>query len=217
MSLAKSERSFLPAAGHDLFLPIYDPLTRILGVDRARRKLLEQAGLRPGHRVLDVGCGTGTLCVSIQQLHPFVDVIGIDPDLRALERARRKAERSGVSVRFDQGFADALGYTGQAFDRVFSSMMLHHLPADEQPRMLHEVRRVLRPGGRLELLDFAGRGSKTHGALGRLLHSHRHLAGNDEERILALMNDAGFAAAGCTGTGGSVLVRLAFFQATAGE
>jgi ubiquinone/menaquinone biosynthesis C-methylase UbiE len=215
MSLANSERSFLPAAGRDLFLPVYDPLARLLGVDRARRRLLEQAGLRPGQRVLDVGCGTGTLCVSIKQLHPFVDVIGIDPDPRALERARRKAGKSGVSVRFDQGFADALGYTGQAFDRVFSSMMFHHLPADEQPRMLREIRRVLKPGGRLELLDFAGRDSQAHGVLGRLVHSHHQLAGNDEQRILALMADAGFTAARCTGTQGSVFVRLALFQATA--
>lgn len=60
MHAAHTERTFLPAAGHDLFLPLYDSLAAGLGVDRVRRMLLDQAALQPGHRVLDVGCGTGS-------------------------------------------------------------------------------------------------------------------------------------------------------------
>jgi ubiquinone/menaquinone biosynthesis C-methylase UbiE len=209
-----SHREYLPAAGKDLFLPLYDPITKLLGMEAARRTLLEQAALQPRQSVLDVGCGTGTLAVLIKQLHPTVEVIGVDPDPRALARAQRKAQRAGVAVRFDQGYGDALGYPNGRFDRVFSSMMFHHLSQDEQPRMLREIRRVLRPDGRLEFLDFAGDDPATHGPLSRLFHSHDRLAGNSAERIIGLLAAAGFAVAKMTRTQRRFFGRLAFFEAT---
>ena len=105
-----SSRTYLPAAGHDWSLPLYDPIVKLLGGDAARKALLEQAALRPGQRVLDVGCGTGTLATLIKQLYPDVEVVGLDPDPKALARARRKAARAGVSIQFDQGFGDELPY-----------------------------------------------------------------------------------------------------------
>ena len=103
MEMTKSDRPFLPAAGHDLFLPIYDPLTRLLGMDRRREALVAQADLRPHHRVLDLGCGTGSLAILLKERDVTLAVIGVDPDAKALDRARRKASRAGVSIRFDQG------------------------------------------------------------------------------------------------------------------
>ena len=120
--MLNTERRYLPAAGHEWFLPMYDPLTKLLGFDAARRKLLDQAELKGNYRVLDVGGGTGTLAVLTKRLYPNVDVAALDPDPRALARARRKAERAAVHVRFDRGFADAIGYADTTFDRVFSSM-----------------------------------------------------------------------------------------------
>ena len=95
------DRSYVPAAGHGWALPFYDPLTRLLGVDAARRALVEQAALRPAQRVLDIGCGTGRLIVLVAHLHPDVEVVGLDPDPKALARARRKVERAGVSVQLE--------------------------------------------------------------------------------------------------------------------
>jgi SAM-dependent methyltransferase len=102
--VVESSRTYLPAAGRDWRLPLYDPLVKLLGGDAARRALLDEAALRPGQRVLDVGCGTGTLATLIKQLHPEVGVVGLDPDPKALARARRKAARTAVRVQFDQGF-----------------------------------------------------------------------------------------------------------------
>ena len=123
-----SERKYLPAASLDLLLPAYDPIMRLLGFTKALRPLVEQAELLPRYTVLDIGCGTGALDLVIKEAHPEVTVTAIDPDPRALARAGRKAKRAGVTVRFDRGFADALPYPDEAFDRVFSSMMLHHVP-----------------------------------------------------------------------------------------
>src|SRR5947209_11351325 len=129
-----SSRTYLPAAGHDWSLPLYDPIVKLLGGDAARRALLEQAALRPGQRVLDVGCGTGTLATLTKQLYPDVAVVGLDPDPKALARAKRKAARAAVSIQFDQGFGDELPYPEAWFDCVFSSFMFHHLPPDEKGR-----------------------------------------------------------------------------------
>lgn len=186
------QKTYLPAAGHDWMLPLYDPLVKLLGGDAARRALLDRALVQPGQRVLDIGCGTGTLVVLLKRLHREVDGIGLDPDPKALVRAKRKAERASVSVQFDQGFSDTLPYTDASLDRVFSSFMFHHLERDEKEGMLREVRRVLRPGGIFSLLDFGGPDSGENGFLVRLLHSSHHLRDNSEERILAIMRQAGF-------------------------
>jgi ubiquinone/menaquinone biosynthesis C-methylase UbiE len=182
----------MPAAGHDWALPLYDPFIKLLGGESARQALLEHARLRPKDRVLDIGCGTGTAIVTIKRLHPSVEVVGLDPDPKALARARRKAARAGVSVQLDQGFSDALPYPDASFDRVLSSFMFHHIRAEEKPHTLREVRRVLTPEGSFHLLDLAGSESGAHGFVGRRLHSDDLLRDNAEDRVLMLMREAGF-------------------------
>ncbi len=190
--MGEARRNFIPAAGHDWFLPLYDPIVKLLGGDSARRALVDQAAVRSGHRVLDIGCGTGSLVILIKRLHPNVDDVGLDPDPKALARGRRKAQRAAVSIRFDQGFSDELPYPGASFDRVFCSFMFHHLEPEEKEKTLSEVRRVLKPGGSLHLLDFGGPESSPQGFLARLLHFSHRLRDNFGGRILTLMSQAGF-------------------------
>jgi len=184
-------RAFLPAAGRDLFLPLYDPMVKLLGADRARKKLFDQASVQPHHRVLDIGCGTGTFAIAIKGWLPTVEVVGLDPDPKALARSRRKAARAGASVRFDQGFASSLPYPDASFDRIFSSLMFHHLSHDTRLATLREVRRVLRPDGSVHLMDFEQEGSHSHSPVARWLHSHKRMQGNTREQIEKLMHEAG--------------------------
>jgi ubiquinone/menaquinone biosynthesis C-methylase UbiE len=186
----KSEKPYLPAAGRDIFLPFYDLITKIIGGDKARRVLLNQAHLRSGDRVLDIGCGTGTLAVLLKQRSPDIQVFGLDPDPKALARAAHKAQKKSLEVAFDQGFADALPYPTASFDTVVSSFMFHHLETEVKEKMLREVRRVLKPGGRFHLLDFEIAGAGSGHSLMRLFHSHKRLKDNTESRILDLMTQA---------------------------
>ena len=187
------EDHYLPGMGHDRLLPLYDPLQRLLGISRIHRPLVDQAGIRPGQRVLEIGCGTGNLALLVGQLHPGAEVVGLDPDPKALARARRKAERRSLPVRFDLGFAQELPYADASFDRVLSALMFHHLGPDEKERALCEVRRVLEPGGSLHLVDLGGAKEHADGVMARLSHRNRMLRDNFGDRIPTLMRAAGLA------------------------
>jgi ubiquinone/menaquinone biosynthesis C-methylase UbiE len=213
MNERDERRTYLPAAGHDWFLPLYDPFVKLLGGGRTHRALVDQASVRAGQRVLDVGCGTGTLVLLIKKLYPTAEVVGLDPDPKALGRAARKAERAGASVRLDRGFSDELPYADASFDVVFSSLMFHHLPAAEKETTLREIRRVLKPGGSLHLADFDGHDGGGHGLLTHLIHSRERLADNSEERILTLMREAGFVDPRKTGDRSMFFARLAYYHA----
>jgi ubiquinone/menaquinone biosynthesis C-methylase UbiE len=208
-------RRYLPAAGHAWALPFYDPLVKLLGAESAWRKLIEHAELRAGQRVLDLGCGTGGLTLLIKRLHRDVDVVGLDPDPRALARARRKAQRAGLAIQFDQGFGDALPYPERSFDRVLSAFVLHHLPAEDKEPTLREVRRVLRPEGSLHLLDFGGPVTAREGWLSRRLHASHRLRDNFGDGIPALLRRSGLHDARMVGHRPMLLGHIAYFRAAA--
>jgi ubiquinone/menaquinone biosynthesis C-methylase UbiE len=207
-------RTYLPAAGNDWALPLYDPFVKLLGGDAARAMLLEQAAVRPGYRVLDIGCGTGTFMVQIKRRNPDVEVVGLDPDPKALARADRKAQRAALSIQLDRGFADQLPYADGSFDRVFSSFMLHHLETEAKEATLREVRRVLRPGARLHLLDFATSDAHSPRRLFRWLHAGPRMRDNSDERILSLMRQAGLADCRRVATRSALFGDLAYYQAS---
>jgi ubiquinone/menaquinone biosynthesis C-methylase UbiE len=214
--MSHANRAFLPAAGLDFLLPLYDPMVKLLGADRARKKLFDQASVQPHHRVLDIGCGTGTFVVAIKGWAPNVQVVGLDPDPKALARSRRKAERAGASIRFDQGFANALPYSDGSFDRVFSSLMFHHIPQDAKCATMREVRRVLKPGGSLHLLDFEQEGPRSHNPLARWLHSSERLQGNTREQILSWMREAGLAEPSVVDSDNPIFGKIVYFVARRG-
>src|SRR5215472_6472933 len=172
--MVHTERDYLPAASYDWALPLYDPLVKLMGADKAKRALLDQADLRPTYRVIDIGCGTGTLAVLIKRLHPDAEVVGIDPDPKALDLARHKAARAATPIRFDRGSSDEMPYPDESFDRVFSSFMFHHLPERVKEGTPREVRRVLVPGGSFHLLDFVCPGERSATWLDRLVFSNPH-------------------------------------------
>lgn len=125
--------------------------------------------------------------------HPQIEVVGLDPDPKALEVAIRKSDKAGAAIHFDRGFADDLSYPDESFDRVVSSFMFHHLTRAEKLDTLREVRRVLRHGGSLHLLDFGPPKSRYSSLLTRLLHNDEHVRDNIEGRIPSLMSDSGLA------------------------
>jgi len=213
--MVESSRTYLPAAGHHWLLPLYDPVAKLLGGDRARKALIDQADLRPGDRILEIGCGTGTLLIQIKRLHPDVDVVGLDPDSKALDRARRKAARAKVPMKLDQGFADELPYPNASFDRVLSSFMFHHLPMEAKGKTLQAARRVLKPGGEFHMVDFEGPQDGKRRWLTCLFHSDDQLKDNSEARVVSLMRQAGFADPKKIGRRAMLAGHVAFYRTSA--
>lgn len=188
------DRRFLPAMGKRWLLPLYDSFTRFAGVAAVHGALLARAEVGPGDRVLDIGCGTGSLLVTLGRKEPDAVLTGLDPDPAALRRARRKAARAGVQVSLDRGFADELPYPDASLDRVLSSMMLHHLDPADRVRALAEAHRVLRPGGRFVLVDAAHSASGHHRMGGHLSRKMASKGEPSEEALRALLESAGFSA-----------------------
>ncbi len=213
-TMEEPRKTYLPAAGHDWLLPLYDPVLKLLGFESIHRRLVDQAGIRPNHHVIEIGCGTGNLLILIKRLHPQAEVVGLDPDPKALARARRKAEREALSVQLDRGFAEELPYPDASFDRVFSAFMFHHLEPDEKEKTLQEARRVLKPGGSLHLLDFGGANVRSDGFIARLLHRSELLRDNFGGRIPTLMREAGFADPTEVADRATIFGRVAYYRAT---
>lgn len=150
----ESER-YIPALRFRWLTPLYDPVLRWgMREEGFKQSLVEQMDLRPGMRVLDLGCGTGTLTIMIKASHPDVEVTGVDGDPEVLAIANEKAAGAGVSIQWDSGMAYDLPYPDDAFDRVVSSLVIHHLTVPDKRRAFVEVLRVLRPGGEFHILDF---------------------------------------------------------------
>ncbi len=210
----RDQKHYIPAAGKDWLLPLYDPLTAlVMRNDATRGRLIERAALTPGMRVLDLGCGTGALSLLIHARHPAAQISAIDPDPLALARARKKAARAGAAIRFERAFGDALPFVDASFDRVVSSLVLHHLTREVRERTLAEARRVLAPGGSLHVLDFGPPSSRFSRVLSLLLHNGAELEDNLAGRFPAQMLGAGFAAASEVGSVGTALGSLSLYEA----
>jgi ubiquinone/menaquinone biosynthesis C-methylase UbiE len=138
----------------------YDTLVGLLSLgqeQKLRQATLDLANIQPQERILEVGCGTGTLSLAAKvRAGSQSQVTGIDiaPDM--IETARRKAAKSGTPVQFQVGRIEELPFPDSQFDLVLSSLMLHHVHGDEAKQQgINEVFRVLKPGGRLLIVDVA--------------------------------------------------------------
>lgn len=173
----------------------YDALVWLLtlGRERAlRERLLDLARLERDEAVLDVGCGTGTLAIGAKRrVGPGGSVHGIDPSPAMIARATRKAAKAGADVAFRTGVAEALPYPDAQFDVVLSTLMLHHLPRKARQECAREIRRVLKPGGRVLAVDF---GARAHGKKSLIGHFHRR-GGLTLDDVISVLTDAGLSVA----------------------
>ncbi len=163
--------------------------------EKFKSLLVKQANVRPGDRILDVGCGTGTLAVLLKQAVPEAHVVGLDADRSALEIARKKAAEAEVEIEFHEALAWDASFEPKSFERVVSSLVLHHLLDRDKLRTLQLVREWLRPGGELHIADWG----KAQNALMRvafisvqLLDGFQTTAENVRRGLVPVLRDAGF-------------------------
>lgn len=172
------------AAGYDILAWLL-----LLGRERAfRDRLVGLARLEPGQSVLDVGCGTGSLAIAAKRrVGPLGSVHGIDASPEMIARARKKARKAGMDVTFTDGVVEGLPCPDEHFDAVLSTLMLHHLPRAAREQCVREIRRVLKPGGRVLAVDF---GRATGDRKSFIEHFHRH-GRVDVHEIVKLLSEVG--------------------------
>jgi SAM-dependent methyltransferase len=149
------------------FPRIYDALLFALTrgkEDAYRRTIIDIAGIGSGSHVLDIGCGTGTQAVIMAaRVQPGGSVTGLDVNPNMVAAARRKTRRATGSITIVEGDCTAVPFADGRFDVVTVTTVLHMLSEADQAICLAEAKRVLKPDGRLLLIDYAGdTGSRRH-------------------------------------------------------
>jgi ubiquinone/menaquinone biosynthesis C-methylase UbiE len=138
----------------------YDIFTTLftLGQERkGRQAILDVAKAKSGERILEVGCGTGSLSLLAKdRAGAQSQVCGIDVAPDMVESAKRKAIKAGLDVQFQLGRIEDIPFADNHFDLVLSSFMLHHVPGDDAKKQgMKEIFRVLKSGGRYLIVDIA--------------------------------------------------------------
>ncbi len=150
------ERGFTPALGHHALTPLYDLAIRLLTSERSwRSALLEQIGLVEGDRLADVGCGTGSLLLDLHKSCPAAELLGIDPDPRALVIAKNKFSKTKARVCWHDGFIHDLKLPKGWFpNKIVSSLVFHQVPLEEKAVILDAIWELLAPGGTFLVADY---------------------------------------------------------------
>lgn len=182
---------YIPALSFKWLTPLYDPLLKwVMREETFKRKLVQRAGIQPNMSILDLGCGTGTLTLMLKRSHPDANVTGMDGDTEILTIARDKSH--GMNIQWDEGLASSLPYPDSVFDRVITSLVIHHLITDDKRRAFKEMYRVLKPHGTLYVLDFGA----PHSPFTRLMVAYmrrlEETADNFDGLIPRFITEAGF-------------------------
>lgn len=184
---------YIPALGHRRLTPFYDPLLRwVFREEVFKRRLVRWVDLQPGQRALDLGCGTATLTIMLKQAQPAAEVVGLDGDPEVLAIGRAKAAQAGVALTLEHGLATTLPYPDASFDRVVTSLMLHHLETADKQRALAEAFRVLKPGGVLYVLDIGEARDAGGRLLAQVVRRLERAADNVDGKIPLMLRAAGF-------------------------
>jgi ubiquinone/menaquinone biosynthesis C-methylase UbiE len=192
MTRNKNSR-YIPALSFKWLTPLYDWVLRfIIHEQTFKRRLAIQTDGHPGERVLDLGCGTGTLTVMLKTAYPGIDLVGLDGDPEVLKIAAEKAKTQGVNIEWKQAMAFALPFPDNSFDKVVTSLMVHHLTLENKLQAFKEVHRVLKPGGIFLLLDLGKPQNGLMKFIAFFLSKMEHAADNIKGLIPGILKDTGF-------------------------
>lgn len=187
---------YIRALSFEWLTPAYDSVLKWTMREKfLKRRLIERAGVRPGQRVLDLGCGTGTLTIMLKRAVPEAAVTGLDGDETVLSIAGSKAAQANLQIDWDHALAYDLPYPSETFDVVVSSLVTHHLARAEKGRAFEEVYRVLRPGGSFHILDFGRPFSLLTRIQAAVMKNLEETRDNFEGQIVPILKRAGFKSA----------------------
>ena len=198
--MSDAQRDFVPALGKSGSLDRYDAAIALMTREkRWRSDLLRFAEPRPGERIVDIGCGTGTFAIALKQSAPESIVLAVDPDPAVLEIARAKAEVADAEIRWFEAMGDELDGIDalRQCDKIVSSLVLHQCPMAVKEAIAAQMFRLLRPGGTLFIADYGEQRSLLMRMLFRqiqLLDGFEYTEPNAKGCVPGILKAAGFEA-----------------------
>ena len=198
--MSDAHRDFVPALGKSGSLDRYDAAIALMTREkRWRSDLLRFAEPRPGERIVDIGCGTGTFAIALKQAARESIVLAVDPDPAVLEIARAKAEVADAEIQWFEAMGDELDSIDalQQCDKIVSSLVLHQCPMDVKEAIAAQMFRLLQPGGTLFIADYGEQRSLLMRMLFRqiqLLDGFEYTEPNAKGCVPEILTAAGFEA-----------------------
>lgn len=185
--------NFIPALRFRILTPLYDIFLRVgMRETQLKSRLIKQLNPKDNEKILDFGCGTGTLMIMIKKISPGSIVHGIDIDSEVLEVAKKKALREGVEVHLTGYDGFTLPFADETFDKLVTSLVLHHLSTEEKFRIFREMYRVLKKNGELHSMDFGIPGSRYTRLVSSVLKSLEPIGDNIMGKIPEFLSISGF-------------------------
>ena len=191
-----TNRDFTPALRRAELTSQYDRVVAIMTRERRwRSKLLTALSPQAGETIVDLGAGTGSMAILIEEALPSGTVIGVDPDPVVIQIARAKIAAAGHDIEMVEGFGNGESLADACADKVISSLVLHQCSAEAKARLLHNAIRLLKPGGQFLVADY---GVQRTALMRMLFRQVRVLDGFDSTRankdgeIPSLIAEAGF-------------------------
>jgi len=155
MKKKETTDNYIPALKYDWLTRFYDPILNLTMPEKKfKAALIEQACIQEEHRILDFGCGSATLSIMAKQMNPQTKISGVDIDPKNIAIAESKISELQADIYIDKYDGVVLPYEDSRYDRVISSLVFHHLNAEQKSNSLKEIKRVLKPGGELHIADW---------------------------------------------------------------
>ncbi|MGQ0827951.1 MAG: class I SAM-dependent methyltransferase [Bacteroidota bacterium] len=191
-----SSEKYIPALRFSWLTKLYNPLIAFTMPElKFKKALIEQAHIKPVHRILDFGIGTATLSLMIKNAEPYTEVNGVDVDEKVLSIAEKKIKEANANITITKYDGVKLPYSNASFDRVLTSLVFHHLTAEQKHNSLVEIKRVLKPTGELHIADWGKASSVLMRSLFffvQLLDGFKTTNDNVKGLLPAYMENAGF-------------------------
>ncbi|MES2397515.1 MAG: class I SAM-dependent methyltransferase [Bacteroidota bacterium] len=150
-----SSEKYIPALRFSWLTKFYNPLVAFTMPEiKFKKALIEQAHIQPEHSILDFGIGTATLSLMIKASEPLTEVNGVDVDEKVLTIAKEKIKKANANITITKYDGVKLPYANANFDRVLTSLVFHHLTAEQKHNSLVEIKRVLKTNGELHIADW---------------------------------------------------------------
>lgn len=191
-----SREKYIPSLKYNWLTGIYDWLIRTFMPEKKfKGAVIENANIQNEYSVLDFGVGTATLSIMASQISPNALYKGLDIDGKILGIARKKIDAANAPVELIKYDGGKLPFSDQSFDRIISSLVIHHLTTEQKQEAFQEFKRILKPGGEVHIADW---GKASNFLMRLMFHFVQFLDGykttndNVKGRLPEIMRSAGF-------------------------